>query len=175
MQAAVFALLTAALAAQATAPAGRWNPKAPENAEVLPAFSYETLEPVLRSIGARYQRSGTEAEPQLLVTFANNRKAILIMNGCGAENGCKALSIQSYWTPITNSPRERTARAIERFNRRYAFAKAFIAPDGRPSLQRYLTADYGFIRGNLAVNLLVFSRQADQFATEVLRPLAAPG
>ena len=45
--------------------------------------------------------------------------------------------------------------------------------DGRPALQRYLTADYGFIRGNLAVNLLVFAGQMDLFAAEVLRPAVA--
>ena len=42
------------------------------------------------------------------------------------------------------------------------------------SLLRYLTADYGFIRGNLAVNLLVFASQADIFANQVLRPLERP-
>jgi hypothetical protein len=51
-----------------------------------------------------------------------------------------------------------------------------VAADGRPSLQRYLTADYGFIRGNLAVNLIVFSGQIDRFVAEVLQapPPAAP-
>lgn len=38
-------------------------------------------------------------------------------------------------------------------------------------MQRYLTADYGFIRGDLAVNLLVFASQVDKFAKEVLAPL----
>ncbi len=64
--------------------------------------------------------------------------------------------------------------AIERFNQRYSFGKAFVATDGRPALLRYLTADYGFIRGNLAVNFLVFASQADQFATQVLKPLETP-
>ncbi len=160
--------------AAAMAPAGpsRWNPKAPENAQTLPAFSYPTLEPVLTAIGARYQRAGAPGKPQLLVSFANGRKAVLTLSACDPQgSACKGLSIQSYWTRIANSPAERTANAIGSFNQRYAFAKAFIADDGRPALQRYLTADYGFIRGNLAVNLLVFSRQADQFATQVLRPL----
>ena len=65
---------------------------------------------------------------------------------------------------------QQTAEAIAGFNRRLAFAKAFVAADGRPTLQRYLTADYGFVRGNLAVNLLVFSTQAERFAAEVLAP-----
>ena len=51
--------------------------------------------------------------------------------------------------------------------------RALTDADGRPSLQRYLTADYGFIRGNLAVNLVVFSNQVDRFAREVLQPLEA--
>jgi hypothetical protein len=172
VQAAVATLLTLALAANAAPPAARWNPKAPENAQMLPAFSFATLEPVLGAIGARYQRSGSAAKPELLVSFANNRKAILVLSAC-SEGGCKGLSIQSYWTSIANSPAERAAQAIGDFNQRYAFAKAYIASDGRPALQRYLTADYGFVRGNLAVNLLVLARQADQFATEVLRPLEA--
>ena len=173
MQAAVIAL-SALAAANSAAPAVRWNPKAPENARVLPAFSHGTIEPVLSAIGARFQRSGTAAKPELLVTFANNRKAVLSMDACNVKGtACKALSIQSYWTPIANAPPERTTRAIEGFNQRYAFAKAFMTEDGRPALQRYLTADYGVVRGNLAVNLLVFARQADQFATQVLQPLEA--
>ena len=64
---------------------------------------------------------------------------------------------------------ERLADNIQQFNRRYAFSRAFLTADGRPALQRYLTADYGFIRGNLAVNLLVFASQTERFAAEVLR------
>lgn len=151
------------------APQARWNPKAPENAELQPSFSAATVEPVLAAIGATWRRAGTEDKPQLLVIFPNGRKATLAMKGCGAE-GCKALSIQAYWTPVAAPSGRDIRRAIERFNRRYAFAKAFVAADGRPALHRYLTADYGFIRGDLAVNLLVFSEQADRFAREVLRP-----
>lgn len=149
----------------------KWNPKAPENSQMLPAFSFATVEPVLSGIGARFQRTSDAAKPSLLVVFPNNRKAVLMFGSCNADGACKALSIQSNWTRIANSPPEATARAIEGFNRRYSFAKAYVAQDGRPSLQRYLTADYGFIRGNLAVNMLVFANQAERFATEVLRPL----
>ena len=163
------------LAANVTVPpvVPRWNPKAPENAQTLPAFSYATVEPVLTAVGARFRRTGTSpARPQLAVTFPNNRTALLSLNNCDPEGAaCKALSMQSYWTPIANSPPERTADAIAAFNQRYSFAKAFVGTDGRPALQRYLTADYGFIRGNLAVNFLVFASQADQFATQVLKPL----
>jgi hypothetical protein len=164
----IFALAAAAMAAPQAA--ARWNPKAPENTELQPGFSPEAIEPVLAAIGARYQRAGTPEKPQLLVVFANGRKATLAMSGCGAD-GCKALSIQSFWTPLATATPQQTARAIERFNRRVAFAKAFVASDGRPALQRYLTADYGFIRGDLAVNLLVFAEQADRFARDVLQPL----
>ena len=52
---------------------------------------------------------------------------------------------------------------------RYAFQRAYLTADGRPALQRYLTADYGFIRGDLAVNLLVFANQTARFQTEALR------
>jgi hypothetical protein len=111
-------------------------------------------------------------KPGFLLSFPNGRKAIATMSSCDAAGtACKALGIVSYWTKIANAPPERTARAIEQFNQRYSFAKAFIAPDGRPALQRYLTADYGFVRGNLAVNLLVFSSQADLFGTDTLRAL----
>lgn len=163
----------AALAAQPSAP--QWNPSAPENSRVVPSFSAATIAPVLRSIGARYVRGGTASAPALLVTFVNGRKATLVLGACDAAGGaCKALTIASFWTPIANSPPEATAKAIEGFNQRFAFAKAFVAPDGRPALQRYLTADFGIIRGNLAVNLLVFADQAERFAVDVLRPLEAP-
>lgn len=170
-------LSMAALLAAAAPPAPalqppRWNPKAPENAQLHPAFAFATIEPVLDAIGARHQRSGTPARPSLLVVFPNGRRAGLLLSACDADGACKAMSIQSYWTRIANSPAPATAAAIETFNQRYAFAKAYLAPDGRPALQRYLTADYGFIRGDLAVNLLAFAKQADEFAA-VLRPLEA--
>ncbi|HEV2080403.1 MAG TPA: YbjN domain-containing protein [Allosphingosinicella sp.] len=151
-----------------------WNAKAPENNEVFPAFTSDSVESVLTAIGARYQRSGTAAKPTLLVTFANNRKAVLSLGGCaGAVPACKSLSMQSNWTRIANSTPARTASAIQRFNQRYSFGKAFVTADGQPGMQHYLTADYGYIRGNLAVNLLVFATQVDRFARQVLGPLEA--
>src|SRR5205085_3276669 len=83
-------------------------------------------------------------------------------------------SIQAVWTPPPGLPPARLAEAIAGFNQRYAFSRAFVAADGRPSLQRYLTADYGFIRGNLAVNLIVFAGQIDRFVTEVIAAPAQP-
>src|SRR3546814_10377331 len=70
-----------------------------------------------------------------------------MFGSCNADgSACKALSIQSYWTKIANAQPGRAAAAIADFNRRYSFAKAFIAEDGRPALQRYLTDDYGLLR-----------------------------
>ena len=164
----------AMLGSNAAGAVPRWNPKAPENSEVLPAFSSASVESVLTAIGARYQRSGTATKPTLLVTFSNNRKAVLALGGCsGAMPACKSLSMQSNWTRIANSTPAKTASAIQRFNQRYSFGKAFMTPDGQPGMQHYLTADYGYIRGNLAVNLLVFATQVDRFAKQVLGPLEA--
>jgi hypothetical protein len=162
-------------AADAALGAPRWNPRAPENGQVVPAFSYLTVEPVLNAIGARHRRAGADpGKPVLLVELPNGRKATLLFSSCEPSGRvCKALSIQSFWTKIANAPPADTARAIEAFNQKYAFAKAFLAADGRPALQRYLTADYGFVRGNLAVNLLNFASQAERFAIDVLRPLEA--
>jgi len=170
--AALSALVVTATAAQAAVP--RWNPRAPENNQVIPAFNVAAVESVLNSIGARHRRSGTAAKPTLLVVFPNNRTAVLTLGACNsAGTACKSLSMQSNWTKIANSTPARTATAIQRFNQRYSFAKAYMTSDGQPGMQRYLTADYGFIRGNLAVNLLVFSTQVDRFAKDVLGPLEA--
>jgi hypothetical protein len=160
-------------AEQAPVPIPRWNPKAPENNQLVPAFNYGAMETVIGAIGARSQRTGTNpARPTLLVTFANGRRATIALTGCDVGGtACKALSILSVWNKIAASS-DQTALAISGFNQRYAYAKAFVAVDGRPVLQRYLTADYGFVRGDLAVNLQVFADQAQRFAIEVLRPLA---
>ena len=164
---------TGASAQQPAAP--RWNPKAPENEQLLPTLNRAAVEGVLDAIGARHQRADSAPDrPVILASFPNNRLAVLILSACDSEgSACKALSIQSYWTKIANAPPQRTAEAIADFNRRFSFAKAFVASDGRPTLQRYLTADYGMVRGNLAVNLLVFASQADRFAADVLNPLEA--
>jgi len=166
---AALSLCVFAAPAAAQGPA-RWNPAAPENRQVLPTFNYSTVEGVLIAIGASSERRGTAERPALAVTFANNRRAAILFGSC--ERGgaaCRAISIQSVWTAPANVPADRLASNIHQFNLRYAFSRAFLTRDGRPALQRYLTADYGFVRGNLAVNLLVFSNQADRFAAEVLR------
>ena len=158
----------AALAQPPAAPG--FDPAAPENRQVLPAFNYATVELVLTQIGARFERRGSADRPALQVTFASGPRAGIIFGSCERQGAaCKAISIQAVWTRPAAVPAERLAANIQQFNRRYAFSRAFLTADGRPALQRYLTADYGFIRGNLAVNLLVFANQADRFAAEVLR------
>lgn len=168
-------ILLACVGAAAPAAAqgqGRWNARAPENGQVLPSFNYATVEGVLASIGARSERRGTADRPALAVTFANGRRAAIVFGSCDRGGAaCKAISIQTVWNRPTGVAADRLEDSIQRFNQRYAFSRAFLTGDGRPALQRYLTADYGFIRGNLAVNLLVFATQADRFANEVLRPL----
>ncbi len=171
MRAAFVALMLVgtAVGASAQAPA-RWNPAAPENRQVLPTFNYATVEGVLTAIGARSERRGNAERPALAVTFANNRRAAILFGSCERQGAaCKAISIQAVWTRPANVPADRIAANIQQFNRRYAFSRAFLTADSRPALQRYLTADYGIIRGNLAVNLLVFASQSERFAAEVLR------
>jgi len=171
MRAAFAALVLVAIAAAAPAQQPvRWNPAAPENRQLLPTFNYATVESVLAAIGARSERRGTADRPALAVTFANDRRAAILFGSCERQGEvCKAISIQAVWTRPAAVPAERLAANIQRFNQRYAFSRAFLTGDGRPALQRYLTADYGFIRGNLAVNLLVFATQSERFAAEVLR------
>jgi hypothetical protein len=166
-----FAAATAS--AQAPAPA-RFNPAAPENRQLLPTFNYATVEAVLTQIGARFERRGSAERPLLLATFPNNRRAAILFGSCERQGAaCKSISIQAVWNRPAGATPERLGAAIQGFNQRYAFARAFLTADGRPALQRYLTADYGFVRGNLAVNLLVFANQTDRFAAEVLRPAPA--
>jgi hypothetical protein len=153
----------------------RFNPAAPENRQVLPTLNYATVETVLTQIGARSERRGTPERPALMVTYANGRRAAILFSSCELRGAaCKAISIQAVWTRPPNAPPGRLEAAVQAFNQRYAFARAFITADGRPALQRYLTADYGIIRGNLAVNLLVFASQIDRFVAEVLRPAPTP-
>ena len=164
------------LAAAALQPgaAGPFNAAAPENRQVLPAFSYATVEPVLTQIGARFERAGSDERPALTVTFANGRRAAILFGSCQGS-ACRAISIQAVWNAPSGTAAAQLAGAIASFNQRYAFSRAFVAADGRPSLQRYLTSDYGFIRGNLAVNLIVFAGQIDRFVSEVLQaPPPAP-
>ena len=154
----------------AAAQTARWNPAAPENRGVFPTFNYVNVETVLTQIGASSERRGTADRPALAVTFANGRRAAIIFGSCErAGAACRAISIQAVWNAPANVPADRLASNIQQFNLRYAFSRAFVTRDGRPALQRYLTADYGFIRGNLAVNLLVFANQSERFAAEVLR------
>lgn len=152
---------------------GRWNADSPENRQVLPTFNYATVESVLAEIGARYERRGPPTRPSLLVTFASGRRAAIVFGACSGDgNVCRAISIQGGWERPQGATSERSAAALLAFSQRYAFSRAFMLPNGNLALQRYLTADYGFVRGNLAVNLLAFEAQMDLFAQEVLTPLS---
>ncbi len=168
----ILAMLAAGTAASAAAQVP-WNPRAPENNQLRPSFNFATVEEVLGAIGAKYQRNATSpARPLIVATFPNGRRAVISLLSCTPDgSACKALGIQSSWVTPPGVQAARVAAAIEQFNRHYSFAKAFVAASGRPTLQRYLTGDYGFLRGDLAVNFLVFSNQADRFANEVMRPL----
>lgn len=170
MAALALAVLAAGSAAAQQPPpaAGGFDASAAENRQVLPHFSYDTVEPVLARIRARSQRAGEGDGQALTVTFVNGRRAAILFGSClGAA--CRAISIQAAWNPPAGATPERLAAALQAFNRRYAFARAFVAADGRLSLQRYLTADYGFIAGNLAVNLIVFTGLIDRFVAEVVQ------
>jgi len=170
MRAAFAALLLLNAETAAAQPQVPWNPAAPENRQLMASFNYATVESVLGAIGARSERRGTADRPALAVTFANNRRAAILFGSCERQGAsCRAISIQAVWSRPAELPADRLAANLQRFNQRYAFARAFLTGDGRPALQRYLTADYGFVRGNLAVNLLVFANQAERFAAEVLR------
>ena len=159
-------------AAIAAVPVPHWNPKAPENGRLQTALTVANVVEVLGAVDARVQRTGSDAaNPALLATFPNGTKALITLGSCDKEVACKALNIQSFWTKSAKVPPERTAQAVTAFNQRYAFGKAFVMADGRTTLQYYLTADYGFVRGNLAVVLLVFADQAEKLASEFLRPL----
>ncbi len=165
-----FGVALAGGGAQAQQPA-RFNPAAPENRQILPAYNYQTVELVLNQIGARHERRGAADRPALAITFANGRRAAVIFGSCERQGAaCKAISIQAIWPRPAAIPADRLAASVQGFNQRYAFSRASLTQDGRPALQRYLTADYGFIRGDLAVNLLVFATQAERFAAEVVSP-----
>ena len=169
--AAAFLLILALCAAAPPLP--RFNPAAPENRQVLPAFNYASVELVLNQIGVRHQRGGTPERPALAITFANGRRAAIVFSSCERQGAvCKAISIQSVWPRPAGLTPDRLARNVQLFNQRYAFSRASLTQDGRAALQRYLTADYGFIRGDLAVNLLVFATQAERFQAEALAPPA---
>jgi hypothetical protein len=152
---------------------GRWSPDAPSNRQVVATFNYATVESVLDEIGARHERRGPAERPSLLVTFPSGRRAAIVFGSCSdGGNVCRAISLQSGWTLPRGATSARAAELTQAFARRYAFSRAFVMANGNLALQRYLTADYGFIRGNLAVNLLAFAAQLDLFAREVLAPLS---
>lgn len=168
-----FLLHSSVFLAQPAHAQGRWSPEAPSNRQLLPTFNYASVESVLDEIGARYERRGPSTRPSLLVTFHTGRRAAIVFGSCSeGGNACRAISLQSGWTPPAGAASKRAADLTQGFARRYAFSRAFVLANGNLALQRYLTADYGFIRGNLAVNLLAFAAQLDLFAREVLQPLS---
>lgn len=178
-------LMAGAAAAQAQTPtpvpvptaprpagAATWSPTAQTNSQVLPTFSLATIEPILAEVGIRHERRGTPQAPSLLLIYPSGRRAAVMLSACNGDGSmCRALSLQAGWSVPPGAAVQRAQGLVVEFNQRYAFARSFVLANGNLALQRYLTADYGFIRGNLAVNLLAFGAQLDLFVTEVLTPL----
>lgn len=166
-------LLACSTSALAQPNVARWTPAAPENRQVAPTFNYATVESVLAEAGIAAERRGEPDRPQLLVTFRSGRRGAIVFGACSPDGSvCRSLSLQAGWSSPPGANPQRVVDAVQEFNRRYAFSRAFVLANGNLALQRYLTADYGFIRGNLAVNLLAFAAQVDLFVEEVIAPVS---
>src|SRR3546814_17083082 len=108
MKAAIIALLALAGASAASAQGvvpPTFNPRAPENSQVLGSFTYGSVEAVLDGIGAKHPRAGEAGKPAFLVSFPNTRHAVCMFGPCN-DDGCahNRLCIQSSRTQLSQPP-----------------------------------------------------------------------
>ncbi len=123
-------------------------------------FDIQNIYPILQEMGIAYEGRVDEEGNQLLLAQASSGlKFALVPAAClnGANSGCVGMNVIALFP-------EAPQRDVNSFNYRYAFTSAGVNPSsGASYISRYVIADYGIPKGNIASNLYNFIAQAEMF------------
>ncbi|MEM8986472.1 MAG: hypothetical protein AAGC95_07080 [Pseudomonadota bacterium] len=127
------------------------------------AFTPAYISSLLDELGITNAVQRFENEEVIIAAQApNGLRFLMVFYACNPEdkNSCLGLNLRAGWRRAEGYAKG----AVHDFGAMYPFAKSYVSGEGAV-LSRYLTADYGVAKGNIAVNVGVFINFAQNFAS----------
>lgn len=140
--AATFALALSALA----------SPAAAQSSQALRQFTRADFERALREAGANVAPA-EEGNPRIDFTFADGVIADGLLLACGDDakkKRCLGSSLLATFSPQDGATPEQIREAINTYNYRENFGRAYLDEDGTISVRMYIIADGGITQANYA-------------------------
>ena len=134
----------------------------------LEQFSTGALKATLAELGAT--TTDQEGVPNIAVEFASGLKADALLMACQDEatsTGCLGTSILVTFARPEGTTGATIAAAINEYNYRQNFGRAYESPTGEISLRMYIIADGGITMENYRQQLGLFSISAAKFTEYV--------
>ena len=131
----------------------------------IETFTRADLKAVLDQIEASYEES--EERRNIEIVFANTLKADALLLACedeDTESECFGTSILATFSPNEGTSDATIMEAINEFNLRQNFGRAYIDPEGTISLRMYIISDGGILMENYALQIGLFVSAAERFA-----------
>ena len=127
-------------------------------------FDVQNVIPILQEMGLSIEgRTDDSGNKLLLAQASSGLRFALIPVACqnGANSGCVGMNMLALFPQAPQ-------RDVNSFNYRYAFVSAGVHPTNSTSyVSRYMIADYGIPKGNIASNIYNFIALAEQFSKVV--------
>ncbi|MBB3032734.1 YbjN domain-containing protein [Alteriqipengyuania lutimaris] len=130
----------------------------------LDRFTRDAFKATLSELDAT--ASDVDGEPNMSVEFANGLKADALLMACADQAtsaNCMGTSILATFTRPENATGAQIAAAINEYNYRQNFGRAYESPTGEISLRMYIIADGGITMENYGRQLGLFSASAERF------------
>ena len=130
----------------------------------LDRFSRDALKATLAELGA----TATEREdmPNMAVEFDNGLKADALLMACedqATSSNCLGTSILATFARPEGATGAQIAGAINEYNYRQNFGRAYESPQGEISLRMYIIADGGITMDNYRNQIGLFAVSAGKF------------
>lgn len=163
-------LAATAIAAFAVLQSGAQAQSASRGNQLIKAFAIEDLEIALDAIGATYEDAGDTGT--INITFPSSLKAngaIMACDDDAAQKNCFGTSILAIFDPEAGSTPQEINAAINEYNLRQNFGRAYVDPSGDVSVRMYIIADGGITRDNYRSQIQLWARSLEFFG-EYLYP-----
>jgi hypothetical protein len=132
---------------------------------VLPNLDIATIAPLVKETGAAAEiKKGDDGNSYLLGAFGETKLLFYTSSCASGETGCKGLEIgASINRDNFKLDDVEILKRVNAFNDRYVAGKAIVGNNGDLAVTRYVIADHGIERGNLAVEIGIMVDMVDNF------------
>ena len=126
---------------------------AAEGSQLITLFTVDDLTEIAKQQGATEIQSSVEDGEPVIALKKDDLYFGFVLRGCQPALGCKALQLALYFEP------GKTPFALDDVNAlnvKYALVKFFVAKDGALAMSRFIIADGGISKDNVAANIAHF-------------------